>query len=85
VADARVRWHLSAAARLVIEVDGGQHLGDAEAWRRDRKKDAALQANGYFVLRFLAVDLGRRMDAVLDAVRRVLATLERGRQVPPLA
>ena len=75
---------LNEAQRLVIEVDGGQHLGDADAWRRDRRKDAALQENGYFVLRFLAADLGMRMDFVLDAVRRTLATLERRKPVPPM-
>ncbi len=68
---------LAAAARLVIEIDGGQHLGDADAWRRDRRKDAALQANGYFVLRFLAADLGQHLDAVLDTVLRNLAYLRR--------
>ncbi|MEI7910255.1 MAG: DEAD/DEAH box helicase family protein [Verrucomicrobiota bacterium] len=68
---------LDAAARLVIEIDGGQHLGDADAWRRDRRKDAALQANGYFVLRFLAADLGQHLDTVLDTVLRSLAHLRR--------
>lgn len=68
---------LCAAQRLVIELDGGQHLGSEEAWRRDRRKDAALQAHGYFVLRFLAADLASRMDFVLDAVRDTLATLAR--------
>jgi superfamily II DNA or RNA helicase/very-short-patch-repair endonuclease len=68
---------LAADARLVIEIDGGQHLGDAEAWRRDRRKDAALQTNGYFVLRFLAADLGQHLDTVLDCVLRTLSYLRR--------
>jgi very-short-patch-repair endonuclease len=59
--------------RLVIELDGGQHLADADAYRRDRRKDAALQQHGYFVLRFLAEDLSRRLDGVLDTIQRVLA------------
>jgi very-short-patch-repair endonuclease len=29
--------------RLAIELDGAQHLADAQAYRRDRRKDAALQ------------------------------------------
>ena len=62
-----------AGCRLVIEIDGGQHLADADAWRRDRRKDAALQAHGCFVLRFLAEDLGKRLDMVLDTVLRTLA------------
>ncbi|MBV8212079.1 MAG: DEAD/DEAH box helicase family protein [Verrucomicrobia bacterium] len=59
---------LCADTRLVIELDGAQHLADPEAYRRDRRKDALLQQNGYFVLRFLAEDLGKRLDYVLDTV-----------------
>ena len=52
---------------------GAQHLADPEAYRRDRRKDALLQQNGYFVLRFLAEDLGKRLDYVLDTVSGTLA------------
>ena len=58
--------------RLVIELDGGQHLASADAYRRDRRKDALLQEHGYFVLRFLAEDVGKRIDLVLDAILRTL-------------
>jgi superfamily II DNA or RNA helicase/very-short-patch-repair endonuclease len=64
---------LCADARLAIELDGGQHLADPVAYRRDRRKDQLLQENGYFVLRFLAEDIGKELDAVLEAVLRVLA------------
>jgi len=64
---------LCASARLAIELDGGQHLANADAYRRDRRKDALLQEHGYFVLRVLAEDVGRRLDAVLDAVLRALS------------
>ena len=60
-------------ARVAIELDGGQHLASAEAYRRDRRKDAFLQEHGYFVLRFLAEDVGQHLDAVLDAILRALA------------
>ena len=63
---------LCADARLVIELDGAQHLADPEAYRRDRRKDALLQKEGYFVLRFLAEDLGKRFDHVLDTVLSAL-------------
>ena len=59
--------------RLAIELDGPQHLGDPVAYRRDRRKDQLLQENGYMVLRFLADDVARDLDAVLDAILRVLA------------
>jgi very-short-patch-repair endonuclease len=68
---------LCADARVAIELDGGQHLTDPVAYRRDRRKDQLLQENGYFVLRFLAEDVGKDLDAVLDAILRVLA---RGRR-----
>jgi len=54
-------------------VVGTQHLADADAYRRDRRKDALLQENGYFVLRFLAEDAGKRLDEVLNAILRTLA------------
>ncbi len=63
---------LCADARLVVELDGAQHLGDAEAYRRDRRKDRLLQESGYLVLRFLAEDVGRNLDDVLDAILRGL-------------
>jgi very-short-patch-repair endonuclease len=63
---------LCADARVVIELDGGQHLADPVAYRRDRRKDQLLQENGYFVLRFLAEDVGKDLDAVLDAILRAL-------------
>ena len=35
---------LSAESQIAIELDGGQHLANAEAYRRDRRKDVLLQA-----------------------------------------
>ncbi len=61
-----------AEARVAVELDGAQHLASAEAYRRDRRKDLLLQEAGYFVLRFLAEDVGKNLDAVLDAILRTL-------------
>jgi very-short-patch-repair endonuclease len=69
---------ICADSRVAVELDGGQHLADAEAYRRDRRKDAILQNNGYFVLRFLAEDAGKRLDHVLDTI---LATLAHRRDI----
>ena len=66
-------------AGFVIELDGAQHLADAEACRRDRRKDA-LQQNGYFVLRFLAEDVGKNLDLILDAVLTALVHREKNRK-----
>ncbi|MFA7233206.1 MAG: DEAD/DEAH box helicase family protein [Terrimicrobiaceae bacterium] len=65
---------LCEEARLVVEIDGPQHLADEEAWRRDRRKDALLQQHGYFILRFLAGDAGRQLDGMLDSILAVLAS-----------
>ena len=43
------------------------------AYRRDRRKDQLLQENGYFVLRFLAEDVGKALDTVLDTILRALS------------
>jgi very-short-patch-repair endonuclease len=64
---------LCTGARVAIELDGSQHLDGEEAYRRDRRKDLLLQENGYFVLRFLAADVGRHLDTVLDAILRTLS------------
>lgn len=56
------------SARLAVEIDGGQHLSSEDAYRRDRRKDALLQMNGILVLRYLAVDVGKRLDMVLDGI-----------------
>jgi superfamily II DNA or RNA helicase/very-short-patch-repair endonuclease len=69
---------LCAEARVAVELDGAQHLADADAYRRDRRKDLLLQENGYFVLRFLAEDVGTHLDDVLDAILRMLAHRQRG-------
>jgi very-short-patch-repair endonuclease len=64
---------LWAHGRVAIELDGPQHLDHCDAYRRDRRKDLLLQENGYLVLRFLAEDVGKRLDTVLDAIRRVIS------------
>lgn len=64
---------LCADSRVVVELDGAQHLSDAVAYRRDRRKDLLLQENGYFVLRFLAEDVGKELNLVLDAILRSVA------------
>jgi superfamily II DNA or RNA helicase/very-short-patch-repair endonuclease len=66
---------LDEKAKLAVELDGPQHLADEEAWRRDRLKDALLQRHGYFILRFLAADAGKKLDAVLDSILAVLTAL----------
>ena len=65
---------LCADSRIVVEIDGGQHLADPVAYRRDRRKDQLLQENGYLVLRYLADDLAKELDSVLDGILRSLSS-----------
>jgi hypothetical protein len=64
---------LCSNARVAVELDGAQHLADPVAYRRDRRKDQLLQENGYLVLRFLAEDVGKELEVVLDAILRSLS------------
>ena len=68
-----------ADLKIAIEIDGPQHLSDPAAYRRDRRKDALLQESGCHVLRFLAEDLGKDLDATLDAIHRAISHLRRKR------
>ena len=72
---------LCADARVALEVDGPQLLADQETYRRDRRKDVLLQEHGYFVLRFLAMDVGKQLDQVLDTILRALAHRQRASTV----
>ena len=64
--------------KLVIELDGSQHLQNEAAWRSDRQKDLLLQRHHYLVMRFLTTDIGKELDAVLDSILATLA--ERARE-----
>jgi very-short-patch-repair endonuclease len=63
----------AADVRLAIELDGYYHFRDADAYRRDRRKDALLQEHGWFVLRFLAVDAVRDPGALITRIEETLA------------
>ncbi|MDW2980357.1 DUF559 domain-containing protein [Rhodanobacter sp. KK11] len=65
-------------ARLVVELDGGQHL-DALAY--DERRTAMLEREGYRVLRFWNHDVLLRTEAVLAEVFQVLE--ERSKATPP--
>lgn len=69
---------LCTETRLAIELDGSQHLDSPTAYRRDRRKDMLLQQHGYLVLRFLAEDVGKQLDSVLDAILGTLSNRLRG-------
>ena len=55
------------SARLVIEVDGGQHLTD-EGLARDAERTQYLAAHNLLVLRFTNDQVIDELDAVADAI-----------------
>ncbi|WP_240486513.1 endonuclease domain-containing protein [Hyalangium minutum] len=76
---------LSLTLRVAIEVDGYYHFRDKEAYRRDRRKDLALQREGYLVLRFLADDVVERFREIRDTLLEVVAhRRDPSRRQPPL-
>lgn len=67
------RVDLLVEGRLVVEVDGFAYHSDRQRFAADRRRDAALQAMGYRVLRFTWVDVVTRPDYVVAMIRAVLA------------
>lgn len=67
--------------RIAMEIDGSQHLGSADAYRRDRSKDVLLQEHGWLILRFLsAEDVAIRLSETLDAILRAVHHRQRTHQ-----
>jgi very-short-patch-repair endonuclease len=58
------------AARLVLEIDGGYHVGRAAA---DARRDRVIQALGFRVLRIPAERVERELSSVLEQIRQALA------------
>jgi hypothetical protein len=59
---------------LAVEIDGYYHFQNADAYRRDRRKDFELQRQGFLVVRVLADDVVRRLEDVLDHVLAAVAS-----------
>jgi very-short-patch-repair endonuclease len=57
----------SFKAKLVIEIDGGQHYEDA-AMQYDARRTKVIEAEGYAVLRFATTDVMHHLDGVHAAM-----------------
>jgi very-short-patch-repair endonuclease len=55
------------AARLLIEVDGGQH-GEQENVKRDEARTRLLEAEGYRVVRFWNNEIINNIDGVMEVI-----------------
>jgi very-short-patch-repair endonuclease len=58
-------------AKLVVEVDGSQHL-DAGHVQNDAYRDEYLTSQGLIVLRFTNLQVLKERDAVLELIHRTL-------------
>jgi very-short-patch-repair endonuclease len=58
---------------LIIELDGREHHAGPEAFEADRRRDAALHALGYRVLRFSYRQVVSDWDAVETTILRLIA------------
>jgi len=59
------------AARLIVEVDGDTHAGD-DARRRDARRSAFLEQEGYRVFRVSNTDVMENLEGVADAILAAL-------------
>ena len=60
------------AAKLVSELDGGQHFSD-QGERADRQRSAVIEAKGFNVLRFGNHEVMTNRAGVLDAIAAAVA------------
>jgi very-short-patch-repair endonuclease len=72
------------AAKLVIEIDGGQHF-ESRKEQRDARRDAYLANKGFRVLRFNNHDVMTNRQGVLETIAAAVGlapslTLQRGRE-----
>jgi very-short-patch-repair endonuclease len=59
------------AAKLVIEIDGGQHF-ESEQMKRDAKRNSFLASKGFRVLRFNNRDVMTNREGVLETIASAL-------------
>ncbi|MEY9462031.1 very-short-patch-repair endonuclease [Bradyrhizobium ottawaense] len=60
------------AAKLVIELDGGQHFSN-EGERADARRSAVIEAKGFKVLRFSNLDVMTNRGGVLETIATTVA------------
>ena len=70
------------AAKLIIEVDGGQHF-EAKQIAHDERRRAYLAAQGYRVLRFSNLDVLKNKAGVLETIAAALGKTKGPLPNPP--
>lgn len=67
-----------ADRRLVVEIDGYAHHASLEQFAWDRRRQRALAARGWEVVRFVADDIRRRPAELVSELRTLLERAHRG-------
>ena len=62
---------VSFEAKLIVEIDGSQHLTDQAEY--DSKRDDWLRSQGFMVLRFWNNEVLQELDGVMEKILQVLA------------
>jgi very-short-patch-repair endonuclease len=70
------------AMKLIIELDGPQHL-EPGAIEHDERRTAWLAARGYHIIRFRNQELDENIHAVVDVIEHAIEQLEIARRNPP--
>jgi len=69
-------------AKLVIEIDGGQHYSD-ETLKEDKARDNYLGGLGISVLRVTDIDALRNINTVIEQILENMLVSEHGTENPP--
>lgn len=64
---------VAESLKLAVEVDGAFYHLNPDQYRRDRRKDWLYQRHGYLVLRFLADDVVRDLELILNTILEAVA------------
>lgn len=73
---------VSIDAKLVIELDGGQHQ---EKRAYDERRDRFMKTLGYRIIRFWDTQIIEETDAVLETIMRELESVRPHPSLPPQA
>jgi len=73
---------VSIDAKLVIELDGGQHQ---EKRAYDERRDRFMKTLGYRIIRFWDTQIFKETDAVLETIMRELESVRPHPSLPPQA
>ena len=72
---------LAPGAKWVVEVDGSQHMGEAQV-QKDRIRDGYLASLGLKVLRFNSIEVLKESDAVVESIYQAM-TEQLNAEIPP--